>query len=202
MANTISDCSSLSRSRSPSLRGTISHPTHSLPPLGRLFSFLFCKRGAGSMPPCRMLGLPDPTSDELGRPVWPCSAADVSRAYRRLSVTVHPDKNPGEDARRAFEALNQAHRILKDPAERVGVSSMYLIGDFTRPFAPATRSAHGIARDGSVHTSFTACCVSLRRSCGPRSRQSCSRLLCGHADCSCVRKMCAWEIHKKRMSRT
>ncbi|MEW5315746.1 MAG: hypothetical protein WDW38_007152 [Sanguina aurantia] len=65
----------------------------------------------------RMLGLPDPTSDELGRPVWPCTAAEVSRAYRRLSVTVHPDKNPGEDARRAFEALNQAHRILKDPAE-------------------------------------------------------------------------------------
>lgn len=67
-----------------------------------------------------MLGLPDPTSDELGRPVWPCTAADVSRAYRRLSVSVHPDKNPGEDARKAFEALNQAHRILKDPGERVG----------------------------------------------------------------------------------
>jgi DnaJ family protein C protein 8 len=28
---------------------------------------------------------------------------------------VHPDKNPGQEARMAFEALNQAHRALKDP---------------------------------------------------------------------------------------
>lgn len=34
--------------------------------------------------------------------------------YRRLSVLVHPDKNPGNDAREAFEALNEAHRQLRD----------------------------------------------------------------------------------------
>lgn len=33
---------------------------------------------------------------------------------RRLSVLVHPDKNPGDDAREAFEALNEAHRVLRD----------------------------------------------------------------------------------------
>ena len=37
----------------------------------------------------------------------------------RLSVLVHPDKNPGEEARAAFEALNEAHRILKDPSRLV-----------------------------------------------------------------------------------
>ncbi len=40
--------------------------------------------------------------------------AQVSRAYRKLSILVHPDKNPGEEAREAFEALNEAHRALKD----------------------------------------------------------------------------------------
>lgn len=50
--------------------------------------------------------LPEPTSDDLGRPEWGCTPGDVSRAYRKLSVLVHPDKNPGEKARKAFEALN------------------------------------------------------------------------------------------------
>lgn len=54
----------------------------------------------------RLLLLPEPTADDLGRPEWACSATDVSKAYRKLSVLVHPDKNPGVDARNAFEALN------------------------------------------------------------------------------------------------
>lgn len=38
---------------------------------------------------------------------------------RQLSILVHPDKNPGEDARQAFEALNEAHRALKDASKLV-----------------------------------------------------------------------------------
>lgn len=51
-------------------------------------------------PPClfhapRLLQLPRPDADELGRPVWACSDGDISRAYRKLSVLVHPDKVGG-----------------------------------------------------------------------------------------------------------
>eukprot|EP00955_Chlamydomonas_euryale_P086106 364191-Chlamydomonas_euryale.AAC.10 len=53
-----------------------------------------------------LLQLPPPSCDDLGRPEWGCTPGDVSRAYRKLSVLVHPDKNPGEQARKAFEALN------------------------------------------------------------------------------------------------
>ena len=67
----------------------------------------------------RLLELPPPEVDALGRPAWPVAAGEVSKAYRRLSVLVHPDKNPGDDARRAFEALNEAHRALKDPSKLV-----------------------------------------------------------------------------------
>ncbi len=114
--------------------------------------------------------LPSPDMDELGRPWWCGTSADVSKAYRRLSILVHPvsrpwrdrrvasccargsfgcqerecwqwgctvnliarvrrreacvaaalqDKNPGPDARAAFEALNKAHRELKDAGSRV-----------------------------------------------------------------------------------
>ncbi|GAX74548.1 hypothetical protein CEUSTIGMA_g1998.t1 [Chlamydomonas eustigma] len=63
----------------------------------------------------KLLQLQEPTADDLGRPVWPCTSNDVSRAFRKLSILVHPDKNPGEDARKSFEALNEAHRMLRDP---------------------------------------------------------------------------------------
>lgn len=63
----------------------------------------------------RLLQLPRPEADALGRPVWSCSEADVARAYRRLSVFVHPDKVQGDAAaREAFEHLNQAYRELRD----------------------------------------------------------------------------------------
>lgn len=74
--------------------------------------------------------LPQPEADALGRPVLRVTQADISKAYRRISVLVHPDKNPGEDARKAFEALNAAHRKLKDPGQLVsshaGLSSCIL----------------------------------------------------------------------------
>ena len=44
------------------------------------------------------------------------SVDDVRRAYRRMSVQVHPDKNPGNDlAAPAFEIIKEAHDRLDDP---------------------------------------------------------------------------------------
>lgn len=57
----------------------------------------------------------------MGRPTWDCTDAEISKAYRRLSIFVHPDKPANQnrpEAREAFERLNEAHRILKDPAKR------------------------------------------------------------------------------------
>lgn len=70
---------------------------------------------------CRLMELPLPEADELGRPAWSVTSADISKSYRRLSVLVHPDKNPGEDARKAFEALNETYRKLRDPSQLVSV---------------------------------------------------------------------------------
>ncbi|DBA71952.1 hypothetical protein WJX79_008802 [Trebouxia sp. C0005] len=64
-----------------------------------------------------LMELPLPEADEIGRPSWNVTSADISKAYRRLSVLVHPDKNPGEDARKAFEALNDTYRKLRDPSQ-------------------------------------------------------------------------------------
>ncbi|MFC1714226.1 DnaJ domain-containing protein [Candidatus Poribacteria bacterium] len=46
------------------------------------------------------------------------SRADVKRAYRRLALRYHPDKNPGNERRaaRIFMAVNRAYSVLIDKA--------------------------------------------------------------------------------------
>ncbi|PSC70653.1 molecular chaperone [Micractinium conductrix] len=74
----------------------------------------------------RLLELPPPEVDALGRPAWNVKPLEVSKAYRKLSVLVHPDKNPGDAARAAFEALNEAHRLLKDASKLEGILKDHL----------------------------------------------------------------------------
>ena len=46
------------------------------------------------------------------------SAADISRAYRKLSMTLHPDKCQESNAETAFKRLSEAHTVLCDPLQR------------------------------------------------------------------------------------
>ena len=69
--------------------------------------------------PFGVLGLERPGRDALGRPRWGAGDADVSRAFRRRSVRVHPDKFPGSAlAAEAFDALNVAQTLLLDTVGR------------------------------------------------------------------------------------
>jgi curved DNA-binding protein CbpA len=82
---------------------------------------VFCAR--------RLLGLPAVEVDALGRPSWQCTDSDISRAYRKLAVLVHPDKTSHlahPRSSEAFDCLNAAHRILKDPGKRCDEMSKQL----------------------------------------------------------------------------
>ncbi|MBL7851401.1 MAG: DnaJ domain-containing protein [Cyclobacteriaceae bacterium] len=52
------------------------------------------------------------------------SAADVKRAYRRLAVLFHPDKNSSPEALRLFQEVNEAHEVLSDPLKRSNYDSL------------------------------------------------------------------------------
>ena len=60
-------------------------------------------------------------------------------------MRVHPDKNPSEEARQAFEALNKAHRLLRDPGQLVSwqpaACSPCTVG---RPAESCTEEVHGL----------------------------------------------------------
>lgn len=46
------------------------------------------------------------------------TTAEVRRAYRRLSLELHPDKNPSAEAKERFLAVSTAHDVLSDDALR------------------------------------------------------------------------------------
>lgn len=46
------------------------------------------------------------------------SLSEIKRAFRNLSVVLHPDKNDAEDANEVFRNLVAVYEVLKDPAKR------------------------------------------------------------------------------------
>ena len=47
------------------------------------------------------------------------SEDDLKKAYRKLAMQYHPDKNPGNaEAEKKFKSINEAYDVLKDPQKR------------------------------------------------------------------------------------
>lgn len=46
------------------------------------------------------------------------SEADIKKAYRKLAMDVHPDRNNEPDAEAKFKQITEAYEVLKDPEKR------------------------------------------------------------------------------------
>jgi curved DNA-binding protein CbpA len=47
------------------------------------------------------------------------SAAEIKRAYRKLAILYHPDKNPSATAEQFFKEVNEAYDVLGDAQKRI-----------------------------------------------------------------------------------
>jgi len=46
------------------------------------------------------------------------SDADIKKAYRKLAMEFHPDRNPAADAEARFKEFTEAYEVLRDPQKR------------------------------------------------------------------------------------
>ena len=44
--------------------------------------------------------------------------ADIKKAYRKLAMEYHPDRNPAADAEAKFKEITEAYEVLRDPKKR------------------------------------------------------------------------------------
>jgi hypothetical protein len=69
------------------------------------------------------------------------SQAEIKRAFRRLALQYHPDKNPDVRAEQVFKEINEAYEVLSDPFQRQSYDSGTVVA-VENTVTPPSRPAH------------------------------------------------------------
>ena len=80
----------------------------------------------------RILGVPRNASD-----------GEIKKAYRKLAMQYHPDRNPGKEkwANEKFKEINEAYGVLGDPQKRKQYDQFGTVGNIGDIFgSPSTRT--------------------------------------------------------------
>ena len=71
------------------------------------------------------------------------SEGEIKKAYRKLAMQYHPDRNPGKEkwANEKFKAINEAYGVLGDPQKRKQYDQFGTVGEAGDIFgSPVTRT--------------------------------------------------------------
>jgi len=83
------------------------------------------------------------------------SDADIKKAYRKLAMKYHPDRNPGKEkeATERFKEINEAYSALGDPEKRKQYDQYGTVGDLGNIFGSNNTRAgfEGVIRDFGGH---------------------------------------------------
>ena len=55
------------------------------------------------------------------------SKEEIKKAYRKMSLQWHPDRNPGADVTEMMQDINEAYKILNDDISRARYDKEYLL---------------------------------------------------------------------------